>query len=395
MRTYRFLGRRDIADRITRIAGSLARGQVDQPYLFVGPEGCGKETTALEIARRVNCSQPATCTPEKFCESCLKAVTFQHPDIRWIGPAPASLEDPKKSDKVRELLEYKIDNPFHQSEFAASSQVLIGNPEHPGPLTVRSLIRFLRRQSFQGRWKVAVVADAHRLNDAAANAFLKTLEEPPPDSLIFLLSTSTAGLLPTIISRCQKQSFEPYPEAELEQILAEVAPAADAASREEVARLADGNARKALALLETETRALRIWVEQVFAALCQGQLARGQMAAEHLQAGSLPPTVAPDGEGKTRIAELNARRRRALLFCETLELLLAETMACRERGDLWRPRLTGAAELVRQVAAHTPTVGLLAGIDRIEQAKHEIDGNLNIGLVTAVMLQDLSNHVRT
>ena len=394
MRTYRFFGRGDLADRITRAARSLDRGQVGQPYLFVGPEGCGKEITALEIARRVNCSQPETCRPEKFCESCLKAVTFQHPDIRWIGPAPAALEDPKKSGKVREIFEQKIENPFQMSEFSASSQVLIGNPEHPGPLTVRSLIRFLRRQSFQGRWKVAVVADAHRLNDAAANAFLKTLEEPPPDSLIFLLSTSTAGLLPTIISRCQKQAFEPYPEAELEQILAAVMPAADVSAREEAARLADGNARKALALLEPETRALRVWVEQVFTALCQGRPASGQMAAEHLQAGTLPPTAAPDGTGKVKIMELSARRRRALLFYETLELLLGETVACRERGDGWRPRLTGAAESVRQVATGTPTEGLLAGIGRIEQAKHEIGGNLNIGLVTAVMLQDLSDHVR-
>ena len=91
LRTDRFLGHHDIADRITR---ALERGQAGQPYLFVGPEGCGKEVTALEIARRVNCAAPDTCQPQQRCESCQKALTFQHPDIRWIGPAPASLEDP-------------------------------------------------------------------------------------------------------------------------------------------------------------------------------------------------------------------------------------------------------------------------------------------------------------
>ena len=392
LRTHRFLGRRDIADRITKV---LERDQLGQPYLLVGPEGSGKEATALEIARRVNCSQPETCTLETLCESCLKAVTFQHPDIRWIGPAPAGLEDVAKSDQVREVFDQKIANPFFQADFATSGQVLIGNPDHPGPLTVRSLIHFLRRQSFQGRWKVAVVSDAQRMNAAAANAFLKTLEEPPPGSLIFLLSTSTAGLLPTIISRCQKQVVEPYPEADLVAILAELAPDVDTATREEAARLADGNARKALALLEGETRAVRGWAEQVFAAVADGRAGRGQIAAEHLQAGTLPPGTAPESMGKAQVTELAARRRRALMFYETLEMLLSETVACRERAAAWQPRAASAAPLVRQAAATMTTEHLLAGIARIEQAKHEIDGNLNIGLVSAVMLQELSDHART
>ena len=65
----------------------------------------GYEATALEIARRINCVAPETCAAEHLCESCLKAVTFQHPDIRWIGPAPASLEDAGKSAQVREILD--------------------------------------------------------------------------------------------------------------------------------------------------------------------------------------------------------------------------------------------------------------------------------------------------
>ncbi len=392
LHTYRFLGRQDLADRITRI---LARGQDGQPYLLVGPEGCGKETTALEIARRVNCSQPDSCSAEALCESCLKAVTFQHPDIRWIGPAPAGLEDAAKSDQVREVFNQKIANPFYQPDHAASSQVLIGNPDHPGPLTIRSLIHFLRRQAFQGRWKVAIVSDAQRMNAAAANAFLKTLEEPPQASLIFMLSTSTAGLLPTIISRCQKQVLEPYPEAELEEILSVLAAEVDPATRAEAARLADGNARKALALLDGETRAVRGWVEQVFASLADGLSGQGQIAAEHLQAGTLPPAAVPDGAGKGQVTDLAARRRRALLFYETLEMLLSETIACRERSDGWKPRAAGAAPLVRRAAAAMDTDRLLTGIARIEQAKHEIGGNLNIGLVTAVMLQDLGDHDRT
>jgi DNA polymerase-3 subunit delta' len=391
LRTDHFLGHHDIADRITRV---LERGQAGQPYLFVGPEGCGKEATALEIARRVDCATPDTCTPERRCESCQKALTFQHPDIRWIGPAPASLEDDAKSDQVREILDRKRENPFYQPAFAASSQVLIGNPDHPGPLTVRGLIHFLRRRAFQGRWKIAVVTDAQRMNNAAANAFLKTLEEPPPATLIFLLSTSTASLLPTILSRCQKVVVEPFGEDRLAEILATLAPDAAPDARAEAARLADGNARKALALLGDEARALRVWAEDVFDGLRQGRAAKGQMAAELLQTGALPEGTMPEEAGKAQVTELAARRRRALLFYESLSLLLSETVACRERGDAWRPRATAAADLVRQAATTARTPELLAGIARVEQAKHEIDGNLNIGLVTAVLLQDLGDHVR-
>ena len=389
MRTHRFLGRQDIADRIVRV---LQRGQAGQPYLFSGPEGSGKEATALEIARLVNCSAPADCRADALCESCRKAVTFQHPDIRWIGPAPAGLEDPGKSDLVREILDGKAANPFHVPDFTASSQVLIGNPDHPGPLTVRSVIQFLRRRSFQGRWKVAVVADCQRMNTAAANAFLKTLEEPPDASLIFMLTTGTAGMLPTILSRCQQVLFEPYPEEQMAAILDHLAADADPVRRGEAVRLADGNARRALALLDDETAALRRWAEQIYVSLGEGMTGAGQAAAEHLQAGTMPASVT--GGDAARISDLALKRRRAILFCETLAMLLAETVACRERGDRWRPRAAGAADLVRQAAMTLPVPGLLAAIARVEQAKHELGGNLNIGLVTAVMLQDVGDHVR-
>ena len=96
-----------------------------------------------------------------------------------------------------DLLARKQADPFHQPPFAASSEVLIGDPDRPGPLTVRSVLQFLRVRPFQGRLKTAIVADAHRLRAGAANAFLKMLEEPPPDTLIILLSSLCGGMLPT------------------------------------------------------------------------------------------------------------------------------------------------------------------------------------------------------
>jgi DNA polymerase III subunit delta' len=376
-------GSRPIADRLL---GLIAAGRVDQPFLFVGPEGSGKEVTALDIARRCQCRRPAACRPGALCESCQKAVTFQHPDIRWLGPAPASLEDAAKADQVRQLLDAKVADPFHRSEAAASCQILIGNPDQPGPLTVRSLQQFLRRRTFQGRWKAAVVADANRLNPAAANALLKTLEEPPPSSLIMLLSSSFAGLPPTILSRCQQVPFPPYGEEEVLAILARLRPEASGERRAEAARCAGGDVRRALDLLTDESRRLRRWTEDLYADLCQARAGRLQIAAERLHSGTI------DGDGNRNLEPV-ARRRQALRVCDHLSWLLAETVACRERGDIWRPRLEQAAARVRAAAARRPTGVLLEDIARVERAKREIDGNFNIGLVMAVLLQDLSEHV--
>jgi DNA polymerase III subunit delta' len=379
-----YAGSRPIADRLL---GLIAAGRVDQPFLLVGPEGSGKEVTALDIARRCQCRQPERCRPGDLCESCQKAVTFQHPDIRWLGPAPASFEDPARSDLVRQLFDAKIADPFHRSDVAASCQILIGNPDQPGPLTVRSLQQFLRRRTFQGRWKAAVVADANRLNPAAANALLKTLEEPPPSSLILLLANSVAGLPPTILSRCQQVVFPPYAEADIVGILARLRPEVAPSSRQEAARCANGDVRRALDLLTDESLHLRRWTEDLFADLCRGGAGSLQLAAEHLHTG----TIVAAGE---KNLDPVARRRQALRVCDHLAWLLSETVGCRELGGDWQPRLAQAADRVRAAASLRETDVLLQDIARVERAKHQIEGNFNIGLVMAVLLQDLSDHVR-
>ena len=386
MQPQRFMGRSDVLARLT---GRLRADQIGQPLLFVGPEGAGKETTALELARLANCVDPENCRPARLCESCVKAATFQHPDIRWIGPAPASVNE----TVVRELLEQKRANPFYQADFAASARVSIGDPEHPGPLSIRALIHFLRLQSFQGRYKIAVVADAHRMTAGAANAFLKTLEEPPPRTLIMLLTTNADGLLPTILSRCEQVRFDPYDQQELARILAELGDLT-APEAAEQAVLADGNARKGVALLAPLARALHDWAGKLFQAIHAGQRGTAHLGADHLHGGSLPAELIPaELDAKScQARDLAARRQRALLLCESLILYYSETLACRERGADWRPRMEAAATFVRDQARRRRTNTLLADIAGIESTKGDIDRNLNIGLSMAVLFEGLIDH---
>jgi DNA polymerase III delta prime subunit len=386
--SYRFLGREAWADRIVRQVTQDGGGQ---PFLFTGPEGTGKEATALEIARRLDCVAPESCHPAELCESCVKAISFQHPDIRWIGPAPASLDE----NGLRELCEQKRANPFYQAPFAASARIAIGDPEHPGPASVRALIRFLRLQAFQGRFKAAVVADAHRLSAGAANALLKTLEEPPPRTLIFLTSSNPSALLATIRSRCQKVRFEPYGEAELAAVLRALG--ADEELTATLARQADGNARKAVALLRPEARALAAWAGELVAAIHAGRRGAAHVAADQIHGGVLPDrllgAVDPAADPRAFVAkDLGVKRERALQLCEMLNLYYSETLACRERGPDWRSRLPAAAESLRELARRRETDSLLADIERLERAKAEIDRNLNIGLCMAVLFEDLIDH---
>jgi hypothetical protein len=363
-------------------------GKLGQPFILVGPEGAGKENTALEFARLLNCAAPDSCRPAKLCESCVKALSFQHPDIRWIGPAPASLDDAG----VRDLLDAKIANPFHQDPAAATALVRIGDPENPEPMTIRSLIHFLRRRAFQSPFKVAVIADGHRMNAAAANAFLKTLEEPPPNTVIFLLSTGTEGMLPTILSRCQKIRFEPWSEDELAGLLVDIA-GADPAAAASAARTAEGNARRGLALLEDQAGLMLEWASHLFAWIHEGDRAMAAIAADELHRGLLCHRCRPaTGAGKKAADSGPVRRDRAIQLCELLNLHYSDALFALELGDAQRPRLPGAKDLTDRAAAVRSTGSLLEDIRRIDAARGEIDRNINIGLAMAVLFEGLIDH---
>lgn len=386
-----FVARPDILARLLRLRD---RDRLAQPLLLVGPEGSGKEGTALEFARLLNCAGPATCSDDQPCESCVKTASFQHPDIRWIGPAPAAIDE----NDVRRLLDAKLAEPFARTPESATSQVNIGDPEHPGPLTVRSLIRFLRVRAFQGPWKVAVVADAQRMNTAAANAFLKTLEEPPADTVIMLTTTGTEGMLPTILSRCQKVRFEPWPQAELAGHLVRLGGAAPEHAAW-AARLAQGNARLAHDLLQPESQALAAWAGLMFTWIAEGRRGQAAIAADELHRGAYSHAVEapPTRRGSGAAGEQGAadRRSRAIRLCELLNLHYSDALVCREAGDAWQPRFPQAVAVARQVAAVRSTSELLSDMARIDAACGEIDRNLNIGLVMAVLFEGLLAHGRS
>ncbi len=383
----RFPARTRQLDRLLELD---ARGRLGQAYLFVGPDGSGKELTALELGRLLNCRDPRRCREEAACESCRKALDYQHPDLRWFCPAPASFGEAQTA----ELLAAKAADPLLRPLFARSGEVLLGNPEHPAPLTVRALLQFLRLRPYQGRRKVAVVDQAHRLRAGAANALLKMLEEPPADSVIILLSASREALLPTIQSRCLQVRFAPYGEPELAALLRELYDLDEDAARE-LARLGDGDARRAAELRQPEAQAMRRWGRQVLAAIARRQRGVCLVVAEQLHKGQLPEDVA-EAAGVPRAGrqarELLERRERALRLCEVLQRGYREMLRCLLLGSAWEPASPEEGSLLSDLVAGRSPGGLLLDIEAVERVRQDLHRNLNIGLMMSVLFQELIRH---
>ncbi len=151
---------------------ALEKDRLHHAYLFLGPEGVGKRAVALSLAMAIQCREKEgdSCGG---CADCVQVRGGNHPDVRVVGPLTG-----KKEITIQQ---------------------------------VRELEKELSYRAFSGRKKIAIVDPAFLMNFSAQNALLKTLEEPPKDSLLILVSTSTGGLLPTLLSRCLRLSFAPLP----------------------------------------------------------------------------------------------------------------------------------------------------------------------------------------
>ncbi len=160
------------------------QGRLAHSYLFVGPSGIGKRLFATELAkallceRRDNSSQLAACGQ---CVSCRLADAKTHPDLHVVGRPPESNEMPIA--------------------------------------VMRELCRNFTLKSSLGCGIVAILDDADDFNEESANCFLKTLEEPPPRSVFFLIGTSRDQQIPTILSRCQVVRFSPLSDELLWELL--------------------------------------------------------------------------------------------------------------------------------------------------------------------------------
>ena len=197
----------------TTLRQAIRQGRVSHSYLFCGPRGSGKTTTARIIAKAVNCLDIQDGEPCDACANCRSVNGGQFMDIIELDAASN-----RGIDEIRDIRE--------KVNFAPA----------------------------QGKRKVYIIDEAHMLTDAASNAFLKTLEEPPPHVIFVLCTTEAHRILPTIISRCQRFDFRRISSELIYGRLADITDAegvsVDPDALRQVARHAAGSLRDAENLLE-------------------------------------------------------------------------------------------------------------------------------------------------
>ena len=190
-----------------RLASAVASGRLPQVLLFEGPRGVGKQRLALWLAQRICCERAAevrASEPCGECRSCRLALDLQHPDIHWFVPVELSkkgADADKQVELVEEALAEEMASRREQPRYGPPG----GMASHP-IASVRLLLRRLALTPAMGGSKVFIVGDAERLipqqgADAAANALLKALEEPPAGAVFVLTAADPDALLPTVLSR--------------------------------------------------------------------------------------------------------------------------------------------------------------------------------------------------
>ena len=205
-------------EHVTRtLANAIARDRVVHAYLFTGPRGVGKTSVARILSKALNCQQGLTAEPCLQCDSCKEITQGSSLAVREIDGASHN-----SVDNVRDLMD----------SFKALPP--------PGY-----------------RYKVYIIDEVHMLSISAFNALLKSLEEPPPNTVFILATTEIHKIPETVISRCQRHDFRALSvstiEARLREVLAQEGIESEPEAVRLVARMADGSMRDAQTLLDRVT----------------------------------------------------------------------------------------------------------------------------------------------
>lgn len=304
--------------QVATLRSALVHGRLHHAYLFVGPEGVGKRTLALSLARAIHCDE----RNDDFCGHCANCARIQagnHPDVRVTEPLPG-----KKEISIQQI---------------------------------RDIEKELNFRSFSGRRKITVIDPATLMNLPAQNALLKTLEEPPQDSVLILVASNAGGLLPTLRSRCLRLSFGPLERDLLTSFLV----AKNGVRPEEadvLAAVAMGSLGRAVRIDTEELRKRRrMWIDTL----------------SSLRAG--------DYRAATQAAEdLANNRDESLAFLEWAETwyrdLLIHTVTQSSRAIVNLDMLTRIEE-----QGHADTDRVLASIAQIIESSQGIQRNLNRRMV--------------
>jgi len=308
---------------ISALKSAVAGGRLAHAYLFSGMEAIGKRTTALAFAQLINCEHPEDLDACGACSSCRKIDGGLHPDISVIA--------------------------------AQGAFIRIGD--------IRQMQERMSFRPLEGRKRVLILDDADRMNDVAANALLKTLEEPPPFNILILVTTAPHRLPVTVVSRCRTLRFRPLSPEAVAAFLRDSA-GMEATMASFLASVSGGSIGRALrmdgdAFLESR----RFVLEEVLAET------RGRLLRIFGLVGTFGGTNEEIG---LKIDILRTFWRDVLVFKETGE----------EKRLVFRDQI----DRIRTFAGALPGERILEGIRAAEDATAALERNANKQLTLETML---------
>lgn len=308
---------------VTLLQRVIASGKVAHAYLFCGPDGCGKRTMAKAFVNALFCGSGTTdaCAA---CPACRKLAAGSHPDLHYLEPDGTYI---------------KIEQ-------------------------VRTLQREMSLRPYEAPRKACIIDGADRFHPAAANALLKTLEEPPGNAIMILVSSNPAAVLPTIVSRCQQVNFRGLATHAIEEALCRQGVPNETAAV--AATLADGSLTRALLLSDGDVLAGREPLCRSVATLSLRDMATLFTTAEQLSA---------DKERLPRLLDLMASFYRDVL------MMLAGN------GEVTNHDLL---PLLTDIAGRSTAAEVSARLERIMETRQALQRNVNTRLAIDRLLINLA-----
>jgi len=196
------VGFNEIKNKLIKIAHNKS---ISHAYLFFGPEGTPKLSLAIAFAQYLNCQNPTDNDSCGICAECKKYEKLIHPDLHFIFPVvkTAKISKPTSNDFIEQWRNFVSQTTYHSYkdwlEFINTSnlQATIYTEES------KQIIKIVNLQRYEGKYKILIIFMPEKMHISAANKLLKVLEEPPEETLFFLISENPEQILPTILSRVQ------------------------------------------------------------------------------------------------------------------------------------------------------------------------------------------------
>jgi DNA polymerase III subunit delta' len=341
------------------LLSAVRSGRLAHAYLFYGPKGVGKDALAIELARMLHCTRPGD-NPCGECDSCLRMETLQQPAVRLITALPVGKGEDRDDgpldkltageiEEIREQLSRKGADPYYALAIGRATSIKINS--------IRDIRREVPLSTLDQRRRVYIISNAEDMGTEAANMLLKTLEEPPPQTM-FILTTSQREALPqTIVSRCQQVRFDPIAEPEILAALME-RKGIDEAHARLVARLSGGSFSWALDLLEKDLMQERIDVVNFVS---------NTLGSRHMEVGEIIERVTAERD-----------RDRVIRFLHLMLIWMRDAMVLVRGGTIIN--IDQEDRLVKFVAVF-PEADLGGAMADIEHAISLVERNVYISLV--------------